>query len=387
MLTNKKRRMALAGILFVFSAVLFTIPGLILFFNVQDMIVEELGRNAKSVAVSIAEVIERDIDDYRALVEVEDYTLESWDQDYYDEMSAIFQHLKAQTGATYIYTEKWIDETTFAYVFDGEDPESDTFSPIGSLDIICEHELRVFQQQTIVSTPIEEYETWGYVLSGFAPIMDHATGETLGLVGVDYSLAYVSGLINTIRFILLITMTILTFLLTVLIYKMLDLRMEALNKDYLTGLYSKRYLEYILSKSIRDARVKNAPLSVLMLDVDYFKEINDKFGHYIGDVVLKEVANVISLSTRNLDICSRYGGDEFLVILPNTLPEEAAVIGNQIVKSIMKIQIVNQNLELSCSIGVAEWDRHAVMEDLIIQADKAMYVSKNTGKNKLTIYQ
>ncbi len=387
MFTTAKRRTALFALIFLFSSILFALPGYFLYLNIKNLIIEELGRNATSVAASVAEIIEQKPDDYRNLISVIDYDNETYDEEYYQEMLIVFQNLKSAVGADYIYTEKRIDEDTIAYIFDAEIPGTDDYSPIGSTDYLSKYEIEAYSSHALVTSPIEYYEEWGTFLSGYAPIIDDETGEFLGLVGVDFSLEYVSELILSVRLILTVSLTFLVLISSFLIYKLLDLRMEALNKDYLTGLYSKRYQEARLRKAIKDSRSKNLPLSLIMLDVDYFKEINDRFGHYIGDVVLKEVANVIMYNTRNIDICSRYGGDEFLIILPNTLPEEAASIGDNIKKNILKIEIVDEKIQISVSMGIALWDHVSEINDFITQADKAMYVSKNTGKNKLTIYK
>jgi len=351
------------------------------------LVVEELGRNARNVAVSVAELIEADVDNYILLSNTEDYSLETYDHEYYESLLTTFQELNETIGAGYLYTEKYIDDATVAYIIDAEDPDSENFSPLGSQDIMCEYERLAYSSKISVFTPIIDYEYWGPYLTGYAPIINHETDEVIGLVGVDFSIDYVSDIITSVRIILILGLVFLTTISSYLLYKLFDLRTEALNKDYLTGLYSKRYQEFKIRKTIKESRSKSTPLSLMMIDVDYFKEINDTFGHYIGDKVLKEVANVITYNARNVDICSRYGGDEFLIILPNTLPEEAAIIGDKIMKSILKVNISDvKALSLSVSIGIAQWNHDSDPSEFIVQADKALYVSKNSGKNKLTIY-
>ncbi|MGD9909559.1 MAG: GGDEF domain-containing protein [Candidatus Izemoplasmatales bacterium] len=384
---SSKKRISLFALILIIATFALSIPGLFFYYNIQNLIVEELGRNATSVAASVAELVEQRIDDYKTLVTIDDYENTAYDEEYYFEMLASFSHINEQIGADYLYTEKYIDDSTVAYIFDSEDPESDYFSPIGSTDLMSEYELVAYRSGENVATPIEKYEVWGTYLSGYAPIIDKETNEVIGLVGVDYSLAYVSKLILSVKIILTITITFLILTTSFLVYKLLDLRSEALNKDYLTGLFSKRYQEAKLRKMIKEARQKSTPLSLIMLDVDYFKEINDHFGHYIGDQVLKDVANVIMYNTRNVDICSRYGGDEFLIILPNTLPEVAASIGDSIKRSVLKLSIADEKSQVSVSIGIALWNHSSEIEEFIMQADKAMYVSKNTGKNRITIYK
>lgn len=387
MFKSTRRRLLIIGIIFLFSSFLFSIPSYLLYYNIKTLVIEELGRNARNVAVSVAEMIETDIENYQDLSNIEDYSLGTYDTVYYESLLVKFQELNETIGAGFLYTEKYIDDATVAYVIDAEDPQSIYFSPLGSLDIMCEYERVAYSTKTSVFTPVMDYENWGPYLTGYAPIINSETDEVVGLVGVDFSLDYVSDIIISVRIILILGLVFLTSISSYLIYKLFDLRTEALNKDYLTGLYSKRYQEFKIRKTIKEAKSKNTPLSIMMMDVDYFKEINDSFGHFIGDKVLKEVANVIMYNTRNVDICSRYGGDEFLIILPNTLPEEAAIIGDKIMKSILKVDISDmKSLSLSVSIGIAEWNHESEPNEFIVQADKALYVSKNSGKNKLTIF-
>jgi len=384
---SSKKRISLFALIFLIASFALAIPGFFFYYNIQSLIVEELGRNATSVAASVAELVEQRLDDYKTISGIEDYEATSYDEEYYLDMLEVFHHINEQVGADYLYTEKYIDDSTIAYIFDSEDPNSEFFSPIGSLDVLSKYEAEAYQTGELVATPITNYEVWGTYLSGFAPIIDDETNEIIGLVGVDYSLEYVSELILSVKIILTITITFLILTTSFLVYKLMDLRTEALNKDYLTGLFSKRYQEAKLRKMIKEARQKSNPLSLIMIDVDYFKEINDQYGHYIGDQVLKDVANVIMYNTRNVDICSRYGGDEFLIILPNTLPEVAASISDNIKKSVLKLNIADEKAQVSVSIGIALWDHTSEIDEFIMQADKAMYVSKNTGKNRITIYK
>ncbi|MBU1144318.1 MAG: diguanylate cyclase [Firmicutes bacterium] len=388
MLSSIKNRFVIILIIFSFSAIVCSIPGYILYANIKTLIVEELGRNAENVAISVAELVEQDIDSYQELFEIEDYSEGTYDEVYYQKMLTIFYNLRTQTGADYIYTEKMIDDATIVYLIDGEDQESEFFSPIGSEDVMYELERQAFVEGIPVATSIETYPVWGECLSGFAPIINHETDEIIGVVGVDFSLSYVQGLITSVRIVIAIGLMCLTGLATYVLYQLVNIRSEALDKDYLTSLYSKRYQDLKLRKALREAKFRNNPLSLVMLDVDYFKEINDNYGHNTGDKVLKAVAEVILYNTRNIDICSRYGGDEFLIIFPNTTPKEAEAISEKIKQNILKISLPEElEMQISVSIGLSEWNRVCDAEELIIQADKAMYVSKNTGKNKITIYK
>jgi diguanylate cyclase (GGDEF)-like protein len=131
------------------------------------------------------------------------------------------------------------------------------------------------------------------------------------------------------------------------------------------------------------------PLSVLMLDIDFFKRFNDTYGHACGDVVLQMVASVIQQNTRNQDMAARYGGEEFVVMLCDTNASTAVKIAERIRTSIENLDILydGQHLNLTISIGVAEkkpgTEQNARV--LVDRADKALYNSKQTGRNKVSL--
>ncbi len=147
--------------------------------------------------------------------------------------------------------------------------------------------------------------------------------------------------------------------------KLLDA--DLINLDALTGLYNKNYLYSHYNDYITH------PMSLLMIDLDDFKNINDSYGHLAGDSLLKEAARIFKHSVRNSDILARFGGDEFILILQDTNLEGALVVGERIRKAIEK--------ECTISIGVAALETTDLLEELINKADKALYRAKKQGKN------
>ena len=128
----------------------------------------------------------------------------------------------------------------------------------------------------------------------------------------------------------------------------------------------------------------------MMLDIDNYKSINDRYGHPMGDAVLKNLAQIMVLSTRSMDTCSRYGGDEFVIILPDSSQEIAASISERIQKKIAEMQVPvsdHESFGITVSIGIAEWQPGMSVRALTEYADQAMYLSKNNGKNQVTIYK
>jgi len=155
-------------------------------------------------------------------------------------------------------------------------------------------------------------------------------------------------------------------------------------QDDLTGLYNSRHLNFCLETELRRAGRQKEHLSVLFLDLDFFKRVNDNFGHLQGSQSLIDVAHILRQTCRETDVLGRYGGDEFVVILPSTGTRGAVRIGERIRDSIEKYQ--NGRLEITVSIGIATFPEHATSrEGLVALADKAMYYIKENGKNGVAL--
>ncbi len=156
--------------------------------------------------------------------------------------------------------------------------------------------------------------------------------------------------------------------------------------DPLTNIYNRRQLDSSLDNEIsRSVRFKQS-FSIAIFDIDHFKTINDNFGHSAGDVVLKDVSEIIKKSCRKIDIVGRIGGDEFLAILPNTQMQQAFIFAERIRVNVEKYELHAQNLcskyQMTISIGIAEFDSaRDNAENLLHKADKALYKAKQKGRN------
>ncbi len=158
--------------------------------------------------------------------------------------------------------------------------------------------------------------------------------------------------------------------------------------DELTGLFSKRHFWSSMDKKFSLFERYGEKLTILMLDIDDFKKINDTHGHPAGDQVLKEVARCILLSTRDGDLSCRYGGEEFAVILPATDSTAGAIVAERIRAIIDGTVFRHEQIEmrLTVSIGLANCPENAkTIRDMIVEADKALYEAKKTGKNRITL--
>lgn len=159
--------------------------------------------------------------------------------------------------------------------------------------------------------------------------------------------------------------------------------------DTLTGLLTRRYFLERFKEEIKRAEKLKFRFSFLMIDIDHFKDCNDRYGHLVGDVALKEIAGAIKDNTRQIDIVGRYGGEEFSVILSETAKEGAINASSRILKSVeeKKIRAYDEELGLTISIGLAEYpeDGKQIVQ-LIDNADEALYKAKHAGGNMICVY-
>jgi diguanylate cyclase (GGDEF)-like protein len=162
--------------------------------------------------------------------------------------------------------------------------------------------------------------------------------------------------------------------------------------DALTGINNRRYLYELAEHEFETATRYQQPLSVLMFDVDDFKHINDTFGHAMGDQVLERVTQTVCAILRSADIFGRYGGDEFVILLPQTNAQEALLPAERIHASIaaMRIETDKGLLTVTISIGIAQTildvSQFDTVEKLFLRADKALYAAKQAGRNCTLIY-
>lgn len=162
--------------------------------------------------------------------------------------------------------------------------------------------------------------------------------------------------------------------------------------DGLTGLYNHRYFQLRFSEEFAHCKRYNNDLSVLMLDIDHFKQYNDTYGHIAGDLALKEIANLARASVRENDLVARYGGEEFVIILPMTNLEGAKVVAERIRQSVLQCKFLGDlqapQVSITVSLGLSSFnnERHASREILLREADTALYEAKETGRNQTVIF-
>lgn len=160
--------------------------------------------------------------------------------------------------------------------------------------------------------------------------------------------------------------------------------------DALTGFYNKRQLEERLKQEVSSSRRQHLPLSVIMTDIDFFKSVNDTYGHAVGDLVLKNVSDVIRSQLREYDVAGRYGGEEFTILLPSAGIKDACMVAERLRKAvekrlvdISKLTPEHKNISVTISLGVYQMQDDDEISDLIIKADRALYEAKTGGRNKV----
>lgn len=163
--------------------------------------------------------------------------------------------------------------------------------------------------------------------------------------------------------------------------------------DALTNLNNRRQFELRLNQEIATTKRQNTPLCAMMIDIDFFKKVNDTYGHASGDAVLRGVASIIKQVLRESDIPSRYGGEEFAILLPYTKIEEAMIVGERLRSTVENTPIIldsenidSESINVTISMGIAEFNPTETGEELFARADKALYDAKESGRNRVCVY-
>ena len=168
---------------------------------------------------------------------------------------------------------------------------------------------------------------------------------------------------------------------------------EENRRDSLTGLFNRIYLEQLLAEEYSIAKDNNYPLTVIFLDLDHFKNVNDTYGHHIGDEILIHCAKIFLSHTRGSDAVARYGGEEFVAVLPGTDQSGAETVCGRILETIRTrpyITAENISIDLTASVGIATLNENhnfETPESIIRSADRALYLAKTAGRNRLAVYR
>lgn len=173
--------------------------------------------------------------------------------------------------------------------------------------------------------------------------------------------------------------------------QLLQTMREQANMDPLTGLYNRRFCKDYARKLMAMARRRDTPLGFIMLDLDHFKSINDVYGHEVGDRILKEFAKTVTQSMRETNLTARLGGEEFIILLPDTGASACQVVAERIRNAVGRMtmpQVKDSHIPpVTVSLGIAVYPEHgATLEEMLAASDRALYESKRAGRNRSTLY-
>ncbi len=167
--------------------------------------------------------------------------------------------------------------------------------------------------------------------------------------------------------------------------------LDAAYFDFLTGLGNRHFFDRIIEREKKRHKRLNQSFSLLILDIDHFKKINDNYGHDVGDFILKEMGKIIKESVREIDYPIRYGGEEFVILLPHTSRRDAFVLADRLRREIESypFRIRDNTLRVTVSIGISEFNpsSHRDINHILKEADMALYRSKKEGRNRVCVYE
>lgn len=235
------------------------------------------------------------------------------------------------------------------------------------------------------SKSLENEEIKRSVIEIYIPIMEG--NSFLGAFELYYDISEnveqfngYSNLILKINIILVLVLFLLFFILLYLISEKSLKEKELISKDYLTGLFNRRYFYKTIDNLILLSKREKKSISICMIDIDDFKLINDKYGHDMGDDVLKEFSLEMGSLIRESDILVRFGGEEFLLFLPNTDIDNAEILTKKICKH---FECLDNKINFTVSIGISEHKYTQIIDDTIKEADINLYLAKSEGKNRV----
>ena len=200
------------------------------------------------------------------------------------------------------------------------------------------------------------------VESKISPIRDTVSGKIIGAIGILHDISVLASMEQTMKDML-----------------------ETSRLDHLTGINNRHSIDAILESEIERSQRYNQPLALVMLDLDDFKGINDNYGHETGDLVLRETGSLLNFNLRMPDSAGRWGGEEFIILLPGSNLEKGRMTAERIREYIATIKISNVDRGITASLGVSQYDLGMSTAELVSKADEAMYQAKQNGKNQVCI--
>lgn len=368
-----------------------------------QILADDIGRRAQATALVAANLVEIDpvlINEISSL-DILSARNHAAALDFKKKMAPLIKH----SGVSYIYVEVKLtsdqvkyfvnpDEegkygvtpgTPMEYLYVLTSEDESYYSNKDRYDVGNQLRERVYTERVpMYSFPTHDAK-WGYFITGYAPLYHH--GYFIGLLGVDIAGEEFHAAVTSVRNIIGFSFGIIVLLGGFFLYRASLFLSKPMLIDGLTKLFNHQYMKARLQEEISRARRYQRPLSILMLDLDFFKRLNDSFGHQAGDQVLQRVAMLIQNSIREGDIACRYGGEEITVILPETSLAEATVVAERIRSAIGSAEyyvgpVASIQIKVTVSIGIAELTDETSPEMLLSKADQALYLAKSKGRNR-----
>jgi diguanylate cyclase (GGDEF)-like protein len=365
--------------------VIITLIHVTVYVTTRHIIEEQLQRSAQAVAVSIACYITEDIENYesfiRDFVDTPNKDSKYADTAYYKRMQAFFAKIKANSNVKYIYTEQRIDDKNIVFILDAEPVGASDHSPPASLNPNDQWRERVYTSGKIsVGYRSVHYSRWGHLIVAYAPIFD-CNEKFLGLIGVNIEAQHLFDYLNRLQMVLFVIYTTIVGIVCFVLIRYSNVILEPMLKDKLTGAYTKRCSEKLIHEEIAAAVKGHKDLALMMLDLDHFKNINDTYGHGFGDIVLHSVSESIKRSLREKDYLIRYGGEEFIAVIPGVNEKRAVEIAERIRLAVEEGEIFNEEksvpVKMTISIGIANLNDSAIsVNEFINRADQTLYHAK-----------
>ncbi|WP_394234255.1 ATP-binding protein [Niallia oryzisoli] len=329
---RKKRYLLILLVIVITIAV--TIPALSLYRHIKDVVNNEIGKNAANISMTIAEFIEHDLDSYKKLYNAKEYKEGSYDKVYYNKMQKLFESVKKQTGARYIYTEKRVSDDEIVYIIDADG------IVLGVKEGMSDLKIKTYNNEVPVYTKeVIQDKIWGPIISGFSPIKDDETGKVYGFIGVDFSLQYVEHILFKVKQVITLVSFLIILLSSIIAYIILQKVIEK---------------EYVESQQKYKSLAENTPDYIYILD---------KKGHFTE-------------SNSQFETITKYSQSDFMNKSPSTLLlEESRSIMEDGIEQTQKGLTTRKDIQIQTKDG-AILDVHATLFPMIINGKvKGTFIS------------
>jgi len=351
--------------------------GRLAFQGLTDLLQKVVGLRAETVAAAYVDAIEPT---WFEKVEV------TGDLD--QEHQRLQEHFATLIQAGYINRVeviRFVDRFSVEHILSVPADQSADYIPPGRVEQVPEEDLYAQRSAGYHGVLLED----GPALAGWIPVQ--RDGRILGMLIVYIDASETQEALSTATLAILIVMAMLILLSGLLAYKASATFEKAAVTDGLMGIYNHKFFKQRLEQEVSKSARYGQQTSLVMADIDFFKKVNDTYGHATGDLVLKQLAKWVTDTARNTDVVARYGGEEIGIILTHTglagAQEFAERLRLKVSQQVVKDPEEDAEFRVTISVGVAQWEKGVSFLDLVKRADAALYHSKHTGRNRVTIYQ